>query len=193
MGHPPIKPPSSRRDNPDSTTTPSPHPRTRPNHPLQRLTAKLGLARCVTNGPWRRRPRRPKGASPAVGRPRRNPAAKSRDFNFLDSQNWEGLAETVLAEDIYFEMFGKGRTGVTRVSSFISKSLEGASTVHHGHNEEIVLTGPDTATGVWRLEDHTKMPPGSQIPDFDDCGQYRDEYIRTEQGWRIHRSVLTFP
>ncbi len=43
MGHPPIKPPSSRRDNPDSTTTPSPHPRTRPNHPRQRLTAKLGL------------------------------------------------------------------------------------------------------------------------------------------------------
>ena len=48
MGHPPIKPPSSRHraaaTTPTTTTTPSPHPRTRPNHPLQRLTAKLGLA-----------------------------------------------------------------------------------------------------------------------------------------------------
>jgi hypothetical protein len=76
--------------------------------------------------------------------------------------------------------------------AFISKSFVGATTVHHGHMPEITLTGPDTATGTWALDDYSKLPGHGSPSLFHGQGHYHEEYVRTGAGWRISRSILTF-
>lgn len=118
---------------------------------------------------------------------------KARYFRFVDAQDWSAMGEEVLADDVHFELFGTARTGKSEVISFVSGSMAGASSFHHGHNAEITITGPDTAIGLWALWDHTKMPENSPTSEFIGCGHYRDEYVRTDRGWRVKSSILDFP
>jgi hypothetical protein len=72
----------------------------------------------------------------------------------------------------------------------VSKSLDGASTVHHCHMPEVTLTGPDTASGIWAMQDHVTMTLRGAPFSFRGAGHYRETYVRTEDGWRIKSSKL---
>ncbi len=54
---------------------------------------------------------------------------------------------------------------------------------HRVTHPEITLTGPDTATGIWYLQDRVIMP------DYDlmliGAAFYHDRYVRTADGWKI--------
>ncbi|MBI0293347.1 nuclear transport factor 2 family protein [Streptomyces sp. PRKS01-29] len=39
-----------------------------------------------------------------------------------------------------------------------------APSVHHGHMPEIEITGPDTASGIWAMEDLLTFPAGKDAP-----------------------------
>lgn len=43
--------------------------------------------------------------------------------------------------------------------AFLAPILDGVITCHHGHTSEITITGPDTAEGVWAMEDRLDWPP----------------------------------
>ena len=84
-----------------------------------------------------------------------------------------------------YEVFVKGRAEMLEflANSFHSKAVA----MHHGHMPEITLTGPDSADGIWYLEDvfidlskqsHTI---GSAI--------YTDRYRREQGAWKIAKSV----
>ena len=75
--------------------------------------------------------------------------------------------------------------------SSVSAALADASTVHHVYTPEITLTGPDTATGVWAMEDWIRLTLDDIPIAFHGCGHYTEDYIRTDQGWRIKRTVQT--
>ena len=64
--------------------------------------------------------------------------------------------------------------------------LATAVTVHHGHMPEIMLTGADTATGVWAMMDLVKLGEG-----FRGYGHYHEEYVKQAGRWRIRRLRLT--
>jgi hypothetical protein len=75
--------------------------------------------------------------------------------------------------------------GAEAVIEFLKESM-GSETFlssHRCHHPEIDLTGPDTATGIWALEDTVI------ISDLDislrGAAFYSDEYVRTDDGWRI--------
>jgi len=93
---------------------------------------------------------------------------KARYFRLLDQQDWQGLSD-VFAPDAEIDVSsstvsGSGRGVYSSRDSFVdtvSKLLHGAVTVHHGHTEEIELTGPDSATGVWAMEDRLWFPEGA--------------------------------
>jgi hypothetical protein len=67
-----------------------------------------------------------------------------------------------------------------------------APTVHHGHMPEIQITGPDTASGIWAMEDLLPVPAGKDAPEgHDGYGQYRETYRKADGHWLIDSLVLT--
>jgi hypothetical protein len=69
----------------------------------------------------------------------------------------------------------------------VSGALAAADTVHHQHTPEIEITGPDSARGIWAMEDVV------HIGDFvlHGFGHYTEEYERTAEGWKVKSSTLT--
>jgi len=57
-------------------------------------------------------------------------------------------------------------------------------TAHHLANPLVTLTGQDSATSVSSVWAWHEAPDGTSATMF---GQYHDDWLRTEQGWRIHR------
>ena len=114
---------------------------------------------------------------------------KYRYLRCLDLKLWEELAE-VLTPDCVASYSGGAYhyDGRDAVLTFLRESM-GAETFHSSHrchHPEIDLTGPDTAVGTWALDDVVILT------DWDltirGSAYYTDEYLRTDAGWRIHRT-----
>ena len=69
----------------------------------------------------------------------------------------------------------------------VAVQLAKARTVHHGHMPEIKLTGPDTATGIWAMEDIVEWPGGRILRGY---GHYLENYRKVGGEWRIARTHL---
>ena len=117
---------------------------------------------------------------------------KARYFRLMDQGRWEEFAE-LFSEDCEQSWQaapgetaagGKGRDGVV---SFIRTSLAGMRSTHHGHMPEIEITSPTSAVGIWALFDHCTA--GGELV-FNGAGYYRDEYVKHEGRWLIHRTRL---
>ena len=115
---------------------------------------------------------------------------KHRYFRGIDTADTT-LLETLFTEDIAVDYRGGNYrvrlTGRADMLEFLANSFHsGAVAMHHGHMPEITLTGANSATGIWYLEDifinseartHTV---GSAI--------YRDIYSREGGRWLIART-----
>ncbi len=111
---------------------------------------------------------------------------KYKYFRCLDSKDWAGLAET-LAEDAS-SAYDSGKysfEGRAAIMEFLEGALgsKRAVSMHHGHHPEIELTGETTATGCWYLEDIVIFLDADLT--LHGAGFYRDEYVKTAEGWRI--------
>ncbi len=67
-------------------------------------------------------------------------------------------------------------------------SLEGAATMHHCHTPEITLTSPETATGIWAMEDWIVFANGNELHG---AGHYHETYEKRDGTWRIKTLHLT--
>ncbi len=116
---------------------------------------------------------------------------RARYFECVDAQDWDGWANDVLMEDFHFDSEAGVQDGRDAVIAVISKSLTGGRTVHHGHQPRITITGDDTASGVWRMNDYVTIPmaDGSEFV-MRGYGYYYDEYVRTSRGWRLASSRM---
>jgi len=112
---------------------------------------------------------------------------KYRYLRALDTKHWDDYADT-LAEDIkadYGPSLGNELhfTNRTDLVDYMRKSLgSNIITEHRVTHPEILVTG-DTATGNWYLQDRVIV---AEL-DFMLIGAafYRDEYRRTDDGWKI--------
>lgn len=115
---------------------------------------------------------------------------KHRYFRGIDTADMtllEGLFTDDVAVDYRGGNYRVRLQGRADMLEFLANSFHsGAVAMHHGHMPEITLTGPDSATGIWYLEDifisletrtHTI---GSAI--------YKDEYRREGGAWKIART-----
>ena len=116
---------------------------------------------------------------------------KARHCRLVDTKDWAGWAETCLTEDFHLDSGGGVQDGRDIVVESVSNALRNASTVHHVYTPEITFTGPDTASGVWPMEDWIRLTIDGTAIAFHGCGHYREEYVRPDQGWRIRSSVQT--
>jgi hypothetical protein len=124
---------------------------------------------------------------------------KARYFRGLDTKNWPEWRR-VFTDDVEIIVDlavssggGDGHPlphpiGGDAFVAHISEMLRDMSTVHHGHMPEIALTGPETATGVWSMEDHVRQPDGRDMHGY---GHYHEQYRRQDGDWRIARMHLT--
>lgn len=110
-----------------------------------------------------------------------------RGIDTADSALLAGLFTTDVVVDYRGGTYRVGLSGRDNMLDFLANSFHsGAVAMHHGHMPDITLTGPNTATGLWYLEDifinleqrtHTI---GSAI--------YKDEYRREGGSWLISRT-----
>lgn len=114
---------------------------------------------------------------------------RARYTRYIDTQDWDAL-RSVITEDFHSETDRGVLNGRDRVIESVSASLAGASTAHHCHTPEITITGSDTATGIWAMQDHVKMTLNGAPFSFRGAGHYHETYVRTAQGWRISSTAL---
>ena len=115
---------------------------------------------------------------------------KARYFHFLDQKRWDEW-EQVFCEDVFVDTTQEGSPlieGRKAFREFLQPILDDVKTVHHGHLSQIELSGPDTATGTWSMEDHLWWPGGRHLWG---TGFYFEKYRKGEDGqWRIQEMTL---
>lgn len=119
---------------------------------------------------------------------------KARYFRFIDTGRWGDLRR-LFTDDATFRFPGLGHfDDVDAGLAAIRVALGEATTVHHGHMPEIVLTGADTAEGVWAMDDYVLRGEGfpliSGYPEefqrgLHGYGHYFETYRRVSGQWRI--------
>lgn len=111
---------------------------------------------------------------------------KHRYVRLLDHKEWDEL-QTLFASDATAS-YADGTyayEGRDAIVGFLRDALASPNvlTSHKVHQPEIDLTGPNSATGVWGLEDvvihleHNVTIRGAAF--------YRDEYVKVDGEWRI--------
>lgn len=115
---------------------------------------------------------------------------KAKQVRTVDAKEWDTWRNECLHPD--FEMHGDGglTAGRDNVVASVSSKLAEATTVHRLHNSEVTITGPDSATAIWPVDDYVTMTHQGQPMVIRGFGHYHDDYIRTPDGWRIRRTKL---
>ena len=115
---------------------------------------------------------------------------KARYFRSLDSKDWD-LYASVFAEDCVVDLRGAGGELYEGRPAFVAyaSGLTLIQSVHQGHMPEIDLTGPDTATGVWALEDYNLWEDGTQNHGW---GHYFETYVKRDGRWAILTMKLSY-
>ncbi len=123
---------------------------------------------------------------------------KARYCRFVDTKQWDRLA-TLFAPETRLYGFGSVGDGGTPDAfvAGLAKRLGKVISIHHVTSPEIVLTGPDTARGIWPMMDYLEFPDGEaphEAPGsrgFVGWGHYEEEYRRTPEGWKFTFMRLT--
>ena len=104
-----------------------------------------------------------------------------RDADLLASTLTEDASAAYSAGKLSFE----GRDAIV---SFIISSMpkEDFLTAHRVHHPEIELTGPDTATARWALDDTVIIRSANLT--LRGAAYYDDEMVKRDGEWRIHRT-----
>ena len=111
---------------------------------------------------------------------------RARYTRAVDTKDWALYGDS-LAEDAHLSTERGEDDGREHIVEVISQALAPATTVHHVHSPEIELTGPDTASGIWAMNDLVDFPTFA----IRGWGHYRETYVRTDDGWKIQTSTLT--
>ena len=111
---------------------------------------------------------------------------KYRYLRCLDQKRWDELADCFTPDAR--SSYGGGRyafEGRDAILAFLRKAMGAPSFLssHRVHHPEIDFTGPDTATGVWALED-TVIETRAGIT-IRGAAFYTDEYVKVDGAWRI--------
>jgi hypothetical protein len=115
---------------------------------------------------------------------------RARYVRLVDTKDWVAWGE-LLADDFRLESDAGVHEGRDAVVAMVSGALDNGFTAHHCFTPEIAITGRDTATGIWAMEDVIRIELDGAPIAFHGYGHYHDEYIRGANGWRLKSSVET--
>lgn len=131
--------------------------------------------------------------------------AKARYWRGVDLCDGE-LVRSVLAEDCELDYHGccaDPQSGVDYLPS-MNVTLRGRDqwvadgiarfgivSVHQGHQSEIEITGPHTATGIWSFTDRMFFPAGGAFSRLTGYGFYHETYAKSGEAWQIKTTRIT--
>ncbi|MBB4858176.1 uncharacterized protein (TIGR02246 family) [Novosphingobium chloroacetimidivorans] len=115
---------------------------------------------------------------------------KARYFRALDTKDWDLYAQG-FAPDIVVDLTRAGGQRFEGRDAFMdyARGMTILQSVHHGHMPEIELTGPESATGVWAMEDYNIWEDGSQNNGW---GHYLETYVKRDGRWQIATLALSY-
>jgi hypothetical protein len=122
---------------------------------------------------------------------------KARYFRYLDTKAWN-LWRPLFTDDldVYFDdsvlpiSTTPVQSGGDKFVAFVSRMLNTAVTVHHGHMPEIEFTSENEAIGVWAMYDWVDNAEKGYA--FQGSGHYHEQYRRAPDGrWQISVMRLT--
>ncbi len=130
---------------------------------------------------------------------------KARYWRGVDLGDGE-LVRSVLAEDCELDYHGccaDPQSGVDHLPA-MNVTLRGRDqwqsdgmarfgivSVHQGHQADIAITGPDTATGIWAFTDRMFFPAGGAFSRLTGYGFYHETYVRVGEAWQIKSTRIT--
>jgi SnoaL-like domain len=119
-------------------------------------------------------------------------AVKARYCRCLDSKDWDGFAALFTIDAVMDVTEDTGNPPITGIAAIIAQvrfAVDAAATSHQVHTPEIALDGPDSAHGVWAMQDRVVWQAGkSPIPgvaSITGYGQYHESYRREGGAWKI--------
>ncbi|WP_333754319.1 nuclear transport factor 2 family protein [Streptomyces sp. IBSBF 3352] len=116
---------------------------------------------------------------------------KARYFRFVDEKKHDDLV-ALFTPDAKLVTDGIVWKSPQEFAYTIRDLTGQAPSVHHGHMPEIEMTGPDTASGIWAMEDLLTFPAGKDAPEgHNGYGQYRETYRKVDGRWLIDSVELT--
>ncbi|MFK0126957.1 nuclear transport factor 2 family protein [Streptomyces nigra] len=116
---------------------------------------------------------------------------KARYFRFVDEKKHDDLV-ALFTPDAKLVTDGIVWKSPQEFAYTIRDLTGQAPSVHHGHMPEIEMTGPDTASGIWAMEDLLTFPAGEDAPEgHNGYGQYRETYRKVDGRWLIDSVELT--
>ena len=111
---------------------------------------------------------------------------KYRYARLLDTKDFDGLSDCFVEEATASYSGGQlSYEGRDAIIGFLRKAL-GSTTMLTSHlvgQPEIELTGPDTATGTWALQDLVILT--EQALEIRGTAFYEDEYVKRDGSWRF--------
>ncbi len=116
----------------------------------------------------------------------------ARRIRAMDAKDWD-VYDTCHAPDATLDSFGtlprehrppgSVARGKAAILDMIRKVVDGKIkliTVHHAHTPEIALTGPNTASGVWAMEDMLWWCHGDREERLHGWGHYHETYVKSD-------------
>jgi bile-acid 7alpha-dehydratase len=111
---------------------------------------------------------------------------KYKYLRLLDQHEFDDMRSVLTADVTARYSDGKySFDGVEAVVDFLKESMGAESFLssHACHHPEITLHGDGTASGIWKLEDQVLI--GEYDMYLRGAAFYYDDYVRTDEGWRI--------
>jgi len=128
---------------------------------------------------------------------------KAKYWRGVDSCDGE-LVRSILAEDCELDCRGCCTDPASGIDflpemnivmrgrdSWRAQALDGFVTSHQGHQAEIEITGPDSASATWTFTDRFFYPPGMKYSRFTGYGYYHDTYVREAGDWKLKTMRFT--
>jgi hypothetical protein len=120
---------------------------------------------------------------------------KARYFRLMDTKQWDAW-RSVFTDDCVFDGTSRAYSGPDEFCAGTRERLDQATTVHHGHMPEIVLTSEDTARGIWSMFDRVEFAEPvdhgrGHGHGFTGFGHYEEEYRKKSGEWKISLLRLT--
>ncbi|MEO3931003.1 nuclear transport factor 2 family protein [Micromonosporaceae bacterium B7E4] len=116
---------------------------------------------------------------------------KARYFRFVDEKKHDDLA-ALFTPDAKLVTDGITWKSPKEFAYTIRDLTDAAPSAHSGAMPEITITGTDTASGIWSMEDILTFPAGPNAPEgHRGYGQYRETYKKVNGEWLIDSVLLT--
>ena len=115
----------------------------------------------------------------------------ARRLRAMDEKRWADY-EAMHAEDHVSDTYGgEPAVGAKANTARLAEVLGHIASVHHAHTPEITITGPDTAEGIWAMEDMLFWTQGDEAHWLHGFGHYHERYRKGPEGWQFVYRRLT--